>query len=139
MNRQMREVKDRLMKAYRIDQHIRSKLDQIAALHDLAERVSPVYSDMPKSPNRNVHRLEDIIVRIMDMEQELKQEVNQLLDVKEEIKGYIGQVDDREGQIVLERRYLCFDRWEDIAGEFGYSVRHIYRIHDGALKKIQLS
>ena len=37
-----------------------------------------------------------------------------------------------------KRGYLCFDRWEEIAGEFGYSVRHIYRIHDEAIKNIRI-
>ncbi len=138
MNQKQLAVKRNLMRAYRIDQHISSKLDQIASLHDLATRAGNNISDMPKSPNKNIHRLEDIIVKILDLETELNAEVDQLLDVKKEIMGYISQVKGREGQIVLERRYLCFDRWEDIAGEFGYSVRHIYRIHDEAIKNIRI-
>lgn len=87
MNQKQLAVKRNLMRAYRIDQHISSKLDQIASLHDLATRAGSNISDMPKSPNKNIHRLEDIIVKILDLETELNAEVDQLLDVKKEIMG----------------------------------------------------
>ena len=70
MNQKQLAVKRNLMRAYRIDQHISSKLDQIASLHDLATRAGSNISDMPKSPNKNIHRLEDIIVKILDLETE---------------------------------------------------------------------
>jgi len=36
----------------------------------------------------------------------------------------------------LEKRYLCFLSWEKIAVEMHYSIQHVYRMHDDALKVV---
>ena len=72
------------------------------------------------------------------MEDELKKEVEELLGTKQRVSGLIRQVKDREGRIILEQRYLQYDKWEDIAGEMFYTVRQIFRIHDTALMEIKL-
>ena len=41
--------------------------------------------------------------------------------------------DERE---VLTRRYIMYQKWEDIAEVMGYSRQHITRIHESALKHI---
>lgn len=136
MNKQQIAAKNYLMRAYRIDNRINSKLDQIASLNDLATRATSNISDMPGSPNRNIHKLEDAIVRIVDLQNEISSDVNSLLEIKSQIVDSIKMVTDPEGQVVLEERYLCYTKWEDIASELGYTVRQIFRVHDAALKEI---
>ena len=139
MNKHQHAVKDELMKAYRIDQDINNKMEQIAALRDLSQKASSTISDMPGSPNRNIHKTEDIIVKMVTMEQELQGEIDSLLDIKQYVADLIKQVKDREGRIVLEQRYLQYDKWEDIASDMCYTVRQVFRIHDAALMEISLS
>ena len=100
MNKQQIAAKNYLMRAYRIDNRINSKLDQIAALNDLATRATSNISDMPGSPNRNIHKLEDAIVRIVDLQNEIGSDVNSLLEIKSQIVESIKQVTDPEGQVV---------------------------------------
>lgn len=138
MNKQQLEVKNYLMGAYYIDQRINSKLDQIASLNDLATKATSTISDMPGSPNRNVHKKEDIIVNILDLEREIQDDVNRLVDRKKNIVKLINQVDDPEGQYILEERYLNMSKWEQIASDSGHSIRQIFRIHDEMLKKIRI-
>ena len=68
----------------------------------------------------------------------MKKEINSLLEIKQYVKNLISQVTDREGRIILEERYLQYDKWEEIAGEMGYTVRQIFRIHDAALMEISI-
>ena len=49
MNKLQIAAKNYLMRAYRIDKRINSKLDQIASLNDLATRATSDISDMPGS------------------------------------------------------------------------------------------
>lgn len=88
------------------------------------------------SPNRNIHRMEDIIVKIVDLENEINQDIDMLVDLKSEIMQVIKKVDDLELQTLLEQRYLNFRTWEQIAVDMGYNVRHLYRMHDKALKAV---
>ena len=139
MNQHQTLVKNELMKAFRIEQDINNKMEQIVSLRELATKASSVLSDMSGSPNRNIHKTEDIIVKFIGMEEELEKEINSLLGTKQYVKDLISQVTDREGRIILEQRYLQYDKWEEIAGEMGYTVRQIFRIHDAALMEISIS
>ena len=77
-------------------------------------------------------------MKIVDLETELQNDVNRLVDLKEEIMTVVKAVDNIECQTLLELRYLCFKSWEQIAVDMGYNVRHIYRLHDEALQKVRI-
>lgn len=131
------KIKEYLMQAYRIDQRINSKLEQIAALHDLATKTTVTYSDMPKSPNRSGSKIEDAIIKIMDLEDEINRDIDKLVDLKTDITHLIKNLDSHEHQIILEQRYLYFKPWEQIAVDMGYSIQHTFRLHDAALTELE--
>ncbi len=129
-------AKEYLGQAYRIDQRINSKIEQVSSLRALATKATSTLSDTPPSGTRNVHRMEDIIVKIINMENEINSDIDNLVDLKQEIIKTIKSVNNPEQQTLLELRYLCFRTWEEISVEMGYSIRHIYRLRDEALAKI---
>ena len=55
---------------------------------------------------------------------------------KADITHMIKRVSNRAERTVLEKRYLCFDTWEQIFVDMGYSIQHTFRLHDKALKEI---
>ena len=130
------KIKEYLGQAYRIDHRINSKLDQISALHDLATKASSTVNDMPGSPNRNIHKMEDVIVKIIALEEEVNQDIDELVDLKTDITHLIKTLESHEYQIILEQRYLCFKTWEQISVDMGYSIQHTFRLHDKALKAL---
>ena len=130
------KIKEYLGQAYRIDHRINSKLDQISALHDLATKASSTVNDMPGSPNRNIHKTEDVIVKIIALEEEVNQDIDELVDLKTDITHLIKTLESHEYQIILEHRYLCFKTWEQISVDMGYSIQHTFRLHDKALKAL---
>ena len=131
------KIKEYLGQAYRIDHRINSKLEQISSLHDLATKATSTISDMPGSATRNIHRMEDIIAKIMDLEEEVNKDIDALVDLKMNITHLIKLVDNHEYQIILEQRYLCFKTWEQISVDMGYSIQHTFRLHDKALKEVR--
>ncbi|MEQ8156605.1 MAG: DUF1492 domain-containing protein [Clostridiaceae bacterium] len=132
-------AKEYLSQAYRIDQRINSKLEQIVSLRELATKATSTLSDTPPSGTRNVHSMEGIIVKIIDLENEINADIDTLVDLKKEIINLIKGINNPEHQTLLELRYLCFKTWEQIAVEMGYSLQHIFRVHDKALKEINIS
>ena len=60
-----------------------------------------------------------------------------MVELKKEIMKKIKEVQGIEYQTILEKRYLCFMSWEKISVDLGYSIQHIYRLHDEALKKLE--
>lgn len=132
----MMNVKSYLSQAYRIDQRINSKLEQVLSLRELASRASATLGDEQPKGTRNFNRMEDIICKIMDLESEINADIDSLVDLKREIVEFIKSVSDPEYQTVLELRYLCFKTWEQIAVDMGYSLRWVHIVHSRILSEL---
>lgn len=85
MNRQQTAAKNYFMKAYRVDQRIENKMEQIHLLNDLATKATVTYSDMPGNPSKGHSRLEDVLVKIIDIKMEIHADMLELVDLKKEI------------------------------------------------------
>lgn len=94
--------------------------------------------DMPKNPIPSTSRMADVVCKIIDLQTELKQDMNKLLDLKKEILSTVKCVLNVEHQTVLEKRYLCYESWEQIAVDLGYSSKHIFKVHNAALDDVEL-
>jgi len=129
-------AKEYLNQAHRLDQRINSKLEQVASLRDLTTKATATMTDMPGSASPNVHRAQDIIGKIIDLESDINADIDRLVDLKREMVTVIKSVENLEYQTLLELRYLCFKTWEQIAVDMGYSIQHIYRLRDKALKLV---
>ena len=132
-------IKEYLSQAYRIDQRINSKLEQVRSLRELAEKATSTLGDVPCSGNSNKQKMEGVIVKIIDLENEIDEEIDRLVDLKQEIVSMIKQVKNPEYQTLLELRYLCFRTWEQIAVEMSYDLSWVHRLHNKALGKIKTS
>lgn len=128
--------KEYLAQAYRIDQRINSKLEQIVSLRELATKATSTLSDTPPSGTRNVHSMEGIIVKMIDLEDEINRDIDTLVDLKREIMDIVKKINNPEHQTLLELRYLCFKTWEQIAVDMGYSIQNAYKIHDRAIASV---
>lgn len=129
-------AKEYLSQARFLDMRIKSKIQQIESLNDLATSCTAVISDMPRNPNHSGAKMADAVMKIIDLQEEIKKDMNELVELKREIMGIIKSVSNIEYQTLLEKRYLCFISWEKIAVELGYSIQHTYRMHDAALKEV---
>lgn len=130
--------KEYLGQAYRIDQRINSKIEQVSSLRELATKATATISDMPGAATPNVHRMSDVVCKIVALEAEINADIDTLVDLKREIVSVIKAVENPEFQTLLELRYLCFRSWEEIAVVMRYNVRTIYRIHDQAVENVQI-
>lgn len=130
-------VKEYLGQAHYIDQRINSKIEQVASLRNLTTKATATLTDMPGSASRNSHPMEDIIVKMIDLENEIKRDIDCLVDLKVEITSLVKHVENPEHRTLLEFRYLCFKTWEQIAVEMEYDLRWIYRMHKKALSDVK--
>lgn len=128
--------KEYLLQARYLDERITSKTQQIASLNDLATRCTTTFSDMPRNPNRGGSKIEDCVIKIIELEESIKKDIEKLVDLKSEIMAVIKGVPNVEYQTLLEKRYLCFITWEQIAVDMNYSMQHVHRMHSAALKEI---
>ena len=129
-------VKEYLGQAYRLDQRINSKLEQVASLNELATKCTSTLTGMPRNPSHSVSSMADAVAKIVDLQTEIDGDIHRLIDIKRQIVAAIKAVDNKECQTLLELRFLCGHSWEEVAAKMGYSIQHTYRMRDLALKKI---
>ena len=131
-------AKEYLSQARYLDARINSKIKQVDRLNDLATSATSVLTGMPHNPSGSISRMADTIAKIIDLQDEINHDIDTLVDLKSEIAEVIKAIPDVEQQTILEQRYLCFMPWEKIAVELQFTPRHIFRLHDEALKKIRV-
>lgn len=131
-------VKSYLSQARYLDMRINSKLQQIESLNALATSCTSVLTGMPRNPSHITSRMADCVGTIIDLENEIRNDMNELLDLKRKIMAIIKAVDNPEHQALLEKRYLCYLSWEKIAVDMGYDLRYIHKLHNRALENAKI-
>lgn len=131
------EIKKFLNRHYEISQSIDAKLEQIEALKNLAKKATTGPFTESHASGGYTDRVGRTTARIVDLENEINEEIDRLVDVKEEMLGLIYTLSDGVLRIILERHYLLHEGWERIADKLGYSPRHITRLHNRALEELE--
>lgn len=127
-------AKEYLSQARLLDTRINAKIKQLDGLNTLATNATSVLTGMPHNPNRGASKLETIIVKIVDLQEEINHDIDELVDLKRSIIRLIKQVPNGEQQTVLEKRYLNYQQWEQIAVDMGYGSQNVFRLHTEALE-----
>lgn len=138
MRGEVMTAKQYLSQAYRLDQRIESKIGQIDSLNALSTRMTATLTGMPRNPSPAASQMEEAIARVIDLETEVDHDVKKLVDLKREIVQVIKAVENTECQMLLEKRYLCFQKWEQIAVDMGFSIENVYCLHRKALAMIRI-
>lgn len=128
-------AKEYLSQARYLNMRINSKIQQVADLNALATKATATLTGMPRNPSRSESCMAEAVVKIIDLQNEINRDIDKLVDLKREITRRVKSIPNAEYQLLLEKRYLCFMPWEKIAVDMGYSIQHIYRLHDWALRE----
>ena len=129
MNNQ--EKKEYLLGYQRLNQRINRLLLEQQQWRELATRVSPNLSGMPRGGGGG--GTQGAISKIVDLETEINAEIDKLVEKRKEIEGIIRAVEDSTLRTLLEYRYINGKKWEEIALMMGYDYRYILKIHGKAL------
>jgi len=130
-------AKEYLSQAYKLDLRISGKLEQLESLRALTQKVTVSFDRDRVSHTRNVSSLEDTILHLVEVENEINASIDALVNLKMEIATSIAGVENKDYQILLEQRYICFHSWEEIASVLQCTVRWVHELHKRALEAFQ--
>lgn len=126
-------AKEYLNQAFCLDQQINSKIRQVEQLSALAQKATAMISGMPKQSGQP----DGLLVKIIDLQYEIQDSIDRLVDLKCEITRTINCLTG-DHQTILEKRYLLYESWEDIAKDLKYEERQVFRLHGQALLLIKV-
>lgn len=133
-----RLAKEYLSRLLWIDKRVEDKYLQIEQLRTMAEKTTQILSDMPRNPSAPTSKMEILVVRMVEMENELAQDIESLLTLKKDATARIEALEDMDLQTVLEMRYLSGMAWAKIEDELSYSKRNVQYMHEEALAKLDI-
>lgn len=138
MSSATKEARNYLDQAYRLDQRIRIKLEQLAQLKTMVTSITSNLSDVRIQSSSDNSKMENTIIKIIEQETELDNEIDTLVDLKAEIRRVIEAVPEKEQRFLLEERYLVFRKWEQIAADMQYGIDNVFKLHQKALSNVKI-
>ena len=133
----MNEVKAYLRRVEWYDAVINSKLEEVQALKDMTTKITSTLGGEIVSGTRGQDKLGNAVAKIIDLEAEIDQAIDDYIDLKKSVCSLIERVTDTDRHKVLHKRYVEFKPWEDIAEDMNMSLRNVYLIHGRALQDFE--
>ncbi len=110
--------------------------DEIEDLRSRACRVTPALTGMPGGPSDG-QSLPRAVESILQAQQDLQDQIAQCENIRRKIVEVIArQVIDPLDNEILCRRYLCGQKWEQIAVEMNYAYQYVCQRHKRAIAKL---
>lgn len=129
------ELKEFLKQAYRIDKLIQTKENEIEIWQTKRLKITTSFSERVEG-TKELDPIVGATIKIIDLQNELNQRIDELVDIKTQIVRLIDGVQGNEYKLLLELRYLSFKSWEKIAVEMNYNWRTVFKVHNRALQEI---
>lgn len=118
-----------------MNNEIRAKTERIAELRaSLTSIGSPLSEKVQTSPT---DRLSNLMCKIIIMENELDEMIDEYADLKAMITGEIFSLENEGWQDILYAHYVQFKPWGEIAENQNCTIKAILRKKDRALRKLK--
>ncbi len=115
---------------------IQQKKDELESLKAAAENVTASI-DNERVQTSPKDRMPEDISRIVDLENEIREDTHRLLFMKDKIINEIHKLNNPVYIEILYKRYVEYKQFEEIALEINYSYRQVLRIHGFALQEFK--
>ncbi len=130
-------TKDELNELRYLAQDISEKEAELEALYTLIEGVSsPRFTDETKGGGQPIDIL-DLYEKIIRKQQEIRVLSIKRYEARENIFKIIIKILDFKECELIYMRYFENRTWNDISERLNYTIRHLTRLHRGALEKIK--
>jgi DNA-directed RNA polymerase specialized sigma subunit len=131
-------AKEYLWQCIDLDARIKSKHQRIAMLKDRATRTTGIIKMAKVSGTPINNQLEDAVCKYVDLQAELADDIERFVSLQREVSDVIERIENTDLRTVLEYRYLSMCSWDEIARKMNFCSRWIMRLHDKALKAIEI-
>lgn len=126
-------AKQYLRQVRRLDNIINAKLEQVEVLRAMATRMTAKLTANKVQESNTPDKTEKLIVKIIDLEKEITNDIDKLIDLKTEVMRKIDSIQNDDYKLLLTLRYLNFKTWEQIAVEMKFTFQWVHELHKRAL------
>lgn len=129
-------IKIFLKQALILDALIEANRRELKRLREIAESIgAPSITGDRVQSGGQTDRMGDAVAAIVDLEAEIQAEIKQYIRKRHDIRRVINGVGDDTLRLILQKRYLQGEKWENVAADLHKDLRWIFRLHDRALSE----
>jgi len=131
-------AKEFLFQGFSLDRLIQNDMFEIERLRALAESIpSTLIIGNKIQTNVQNDRVCNIVAKIIDLSNQVNKDINEYIELKQVIRKSIKRVQNLELRLILSRRYVNLEKWEEIALDLGYSYQWVLKLHGKALSEFK--
>lgn len=130
-------AKSFLNRAYKMEQLIKSDKGELEELRSLSSSIPCVLGREKVQTSNTGDKMANIVSKIVDCENKIYEEMEELIDLKIEIRETINKVENNDERLYLRYRYINFYSWKQICSELNYSSTSVKRIKDKAIESVE--
>ena len=132
-------IKEYLGQAYLLDKRIKSDTMELEELRLMAQTISsPGFEEHYNASKNTDAPYIKTLEKMFDMESKIMKEINTLVELKNQIREVISQIEKPEYQMILKYRYIHNMTWPTIGDKLCADGRTVQRWHNKAIAKIKL-
>ena len=129
-------IKLYLNQAFFLDKQINSLIKVKEENISIAQRCTANYNSIGSTNASKANRQENIYIKIADQSTQIDQQIDKLVDIRNEIEQLINTVSDTDGQSILRMRYLAYMPMSDIADIMGCTRVTVYRKYNKSIEEL---
>lgn len=131
-------TKEYLQQAFCIDRKIKLNLQKMKKMKQSLYGKAISYNGGDGVQNGvHANNTERAIMRVLEYEEQINADIDKLVKLRLQIESVIDQVPDERQKELLSRRYLLFEKWEQVSVNMHLNLRWVYRLHGRALQSVQ--
>lgn len=119
-----------------LNREIDRELEELSRWRSRAEQITPDTSGIPGGGSED--RIQTAIEKICEIENQIKDKIDRLISLRQEIERTIDAVPDSRYREVLRRKYIDGCTFEQIAEKMDRSDRWVKYLHKCALRQVFL-
>ncbi len=129
------ELKEKLKGAMYAQRTLEGELDKLQELRSIAQKITPAYSKAPGGSGSG-QAMENSVAKIIEQEKVVAVCCDELCAQLDEVRALIALLPMGAMRLIMQRRYLNYQKWEQIAIKLNYSWQYVHELHGKALKYI---
>lgn len=129
-------AKEFLRQVKKLDRLIENKMIEVQQWKEIAENTTATLSGERVQSSHNPHRIADAIGRYIDLEMEIKRDIDAFIAAKKDVIGVIEQLEATEYDI-LHKIYVQHLTLDDVADNYDRTYSWVTTIHGQAVKHVQ--
>lgn len=119
-----------------LDSQINDRWEDLQRLYSMRTKMTTIFSMAPSHGSGSKSNVEDLTIKIMQMEVELNRKIDAFIDYKADVMNLLEMLNDAKQSKLLHKIYFDYMSIEDIAYEMGLSVKTIENRQKEALQAV---